>query len=404
MSLNLQPDDSDAWYTLGNTYGAMQDHSRAEECYRTAFRLDPDDIRAYNNCGVALHALGRTGDARDCYRAALAIDPDHADVHYNMSLAYLLDGMFEQGWKEFEWRLLTSEQTNLLCRNTLSRWQGEDLRGRTLLLTAEQGYGNTLQFVRFIPLIKNTGARVVLECQRELEALLSGLAGVDLLVPQGRKLPQCDYWLPLMSLPHYLRVSSHALADHVPYLHADPFRMAVWAGRLESNSHQLRVGIVRTGNPGHRKERKESCSREEFLPLLQIRDIVWYDLQQDGRALDAGAGVAVRHLGAGFRDFADTAAVIKQLDLIITVDSPVAHLAGAMGKPVWLMLPFAPDWRWMLRRTDSPWYPSMRLFRQPAPDSWNAVLDAVVHALRAVERPSEHPGERPVLQTIGVCG
>jgi len=402
--VNLCPDDSDAWYTLGKTYGTMQDHDRAEECYRTAFRLNPDDIRAYNNCGVALQALGRTGDARDCYRAALAIDPDHADSHYNMSLAFLLDGMFEQGWNEFEWRLFTSERRSPFFRNDIPRWKGEDLSGKTLLLTAEQGYGDTLQFVRFVPLIQNTGARVVLECQRELAPLLNGLAGVDLLIPQGRELPHCDYWSPLMSLPHYLRVPSHALADHVPYLHADPFRMALWSKRLESHPHQLKVGIVRTGNTRHRNDRKRSCSQEAFLPLLQVPDVMWYDLQRDGPALAAGTGVAVQHVGVGLRDFADTAAVIKRLDLVITVDSALAHLAGAMGKPVWLFLPFAPDWRWMLKRTDSLWYPSMRLFRQPAPDDWGAVLDAAIRALKAVDRPSHYTSERPVLQTIGACG
>jgi Flp pilus assembly protein TadD len=402
--VNLRPDDSDAWYTLGNTYGAMQDHGRAEECYRTACRLDPDDVRAYNNCGVALHALGRTADARDCYRAALAIDPDHADAHYNMSLAYLLDGMFEQGWKEFEWRFLASEHLNLAYRSDIPRWQGEDLRGKTLLLNAEQAYGDTIQFARFAPLVKNSGARVVLECQRELEPLLNGLPGVDHLIPQGRELPQCDCWSPLMSLPHYLRVSQHALADHVPYLHADPFRLAVWSQRLESDSHQLKIGIVRTGNPGHRNVRKRSCSQEEFLPLLQVPDVVWYDLQPDGRVFDVGTCATVRQIGVGFRDFADAAAVIKQLDLVVTVDSAVAHLAGAMGKPVWLLLPFVPDWRWMLNRTESPWYPSMRLFRQPSADAWDAVLDVVVRALRRVNRPSTYPSEKPALQTIGACG
>ena len=402
--VKLRPDDSDAWYTLGNTYGAMQDHGRAEECYRTAFRLDPDDIRAYNNCGVALQALGRTGDARDCYRAALAIDPEHADSHYNMSLAFLLDGMFEQGWNEFEWRFFTSERPSPLFRKDIPRWRGEDLLGKTLLLTAEQGYGDTLQFVRFVPLIKNSGARVVLECERELEPLLNGLAGVDLLVPRGSELPQCDCWSPLMSLPHCLRTPSHALADHVPYLHADPFRMALWSERLESDPHQIKVGIFRAGNPRLRKDRKRSCSQEAFLPLLQVPDVMWYDLQRDGPVLDAGAGVTVQHVGAGLRDFADTAAVIKRLDLLITVESAVAHLAGAMGKPVWLLLPFAPDWRWMLHRSDSPWYPSMKLFRQPAPDDWDAVLDAVIRALRTVDRPSQSASEGPVLQTMGACG
>lgn len=207
-----------------------------------------------------------------------------------------------------------------------------------------------------------------------------------------------------MSLPHYLHVSSHALADHVPYLHADPFRMALWSERLESDPHQLKVGIVRTGDPGHRNNRTRSCSQEAFLPLLQVPGVTWYDLQPDGRALDAGTGVAVQHVGAGIRDFADTAAVIKRLDLVITVDSAVAHLAGAMGKPVWLLLPFAPDWRWMLHRTDTPWYPSMRLFRQPALNDWDAVLDAVIRALRTVDRPLRYAGERPALQTVGACG
>jgi hypothetical protein len=320
-----------------------------------------------------------------------------------MSLAFLLDGMFDQGWKEFEWRLFTSERTNSLYGNDLPRWKGENLIGKTLLLTAEQAPGDTLQFVRFIPLIKNTGARVVLECQRELEPLLNGLAGVDMLIPQGGELPRCDCWLPLMSLPHYLHVSSHALADNVPYLHADPFRTTLWSERLEGDHHQLNVGIVRTGNSGDRNDQKGSCSQETFLPLLQLPDVVWYDLQPDGRALDAGTGVAVQHVGVGFRDYADAVAVIKRLDLVITVDSTVAHLAGAMGKPVWLLLPFTPDWRWMLHRTDSPWYPSMRLFRQPTPGDWNAVLNAVVRALETMDRPSQYPTEKPVLQMIGAC-
>jgi Tfp pilus assembly protein PilF len=402
--INLRPDDSDAWYILGNTYGALQDHVQAEKCYRRALHIDPDDVRAYNNCGIALQSLGRTADARDCYRAALLIDPDHADAHYNMSQAYLLDGMYEQGWKEFEWRFFASEHPSLSFRSNVPRWQGEDLRGKALLLNAEQAYGDTIQFARFVPLIRNSGARLVLECQPELEPLLYGLAGIDQLVPQGGELPPCDCWSPLMSLPHYLGVSPHALADYVPYLHADPFRIAVWSGRMESEPHQLKVGIVRTSNPVHRNDRKKCCSPEDFLPLLEVSDVVWYDLQPDGRALEGGDGADVRHIGVGLRDFADTAAVIKGLDLVITVDSTVAHLAGAMGKPVWLLLPFAPDWRWMLHRADSPWYPSMRLFRQPAPNVWDAVLDAVVRELHSFDRPSHHPGKRPVLQAIGACG
>lgn len=401
--VNLRPDDSDAWYILGNTYGALQDQVQAEKCYRRALHIDPDDVRAYNNCGVALQALGRTAEARDCYRAALAIDPDHADAHYNMSVAYLLDGMFEQGWKEFEWRFHSNERPSASSRNSMPRWQGEDLRGRTLLLTAEQEYGDTIQFARFIPLFKASGTRLVLECQRELEPLLGGLPGIDLLIVRGGELPQCDCWSPLMSLPHYLRVPPHAMADNVPYLHADPFRLALWSERLESDLHQRKVGIVRTGAGRHRNEGKRSCSQEDLLPLLQIPDVVWYDLQPDGRALEGGTGTAVRQIGVGFRDFADAAAVIKGLDLVITVDSVVAHLAGALGKPVWLLLPFAPDWRWMLKRTDSPWYPSMRLFRQPVPDAWDAVLDAVGRALRRFARPPHRPKRRPVVQAIGAC-
>lgn len=380
----LHPSDADAWYTMGNTCAALDAHEEAERAYRRALELQPEDVRIYNNLTVTLQAQGRLDEAAALAAVGLAIDPGYGDLHYNRGLVLLLRGEFAEAWREFEHRFTTSDRTNPARPDVHPRWDGSSVAGRTILLAAEQGLGDTIQFVRFAGRLKERGARVVVECATELVTLLLSAPGVDAVVPRGSALPPYDVWTPLLSLPFHLGFTDErSLAVPVPYLSPDPARAAAWRERVAAHRGQLRAGCVWAGNPAHRNDRNRSCAPGDFTGLASIPGTVWFSLQRPG---DAGRADRVpegcHDLMTGSMDLADTAAFIMALDLVVTVDTAVAHLAGAMGKPVWLLVPFAPDWRWMLHREDTPWYPTMRLFRQDRRGSWSGVFDRVAACVR----------------------
>ncbi len=381
--LELQPGDPDAWYTLGNTYAAMDEPGKAEGCYRTALSLRPQEVGTYNNLAVTLQALGRTDEAEAVAAVGIAIDPACADLHYNRALALLLDGALAEGWKEFEWRFLTSDRANPLRSRNVPRWTGSELTGRRILLASEQGFGDMIQFVRFAPHLHERGASVLLECPRELAGLLAGAPGVDGIVLPDTVPPEHDFWTPLLSLPHMLGVhDEHILGRMVPYLAADPGREAAWRGRVPRRGTEPVIGFSWSGNPRHRNDHHRSCPPEQFAALLSLRGTHWYRLDIGPESDPARVGQRgiidhTRHIA----DFSDTAAFISALDLVITVDTSIAHLAGALGKPTWVLLPFAPDWRWMTKRPDTPWYPGMRLFRQERRGDWEGVVRRVMETL-----------------------
>jgi tetratricopeptide (TPR) repeat protein len=384
----VMPDDTEAWYMFGNTCHAMQWYEEAERCYRKIVAMHDDDMRAQTNLGVTLQAAGKPDQALAVFANALQKQPEHADLHYNRALSLLLAGRFAEGWKEFEWRFCTSDCANPLPRIPADRWDGAPAPGKTLLVAAEQGVGDTLQFARFIPEVRNRCGKVVVECQRELLPLMRSCRGIDVLVERGQRHSHViDGWVPLMSLPFVL---GHARPDHgasIPYLATDARRRDRWQDCVSQSRMRAKVGIVWAGNPRHKNDQHRSCPPAFFTPMIRETEVVWFSLQKpDAATFPAEWRGIVTDIGPDLEDFADTAAVIERLDVVITVDTAVAHLAGALGKPVWLLLPFAPDWRWMLERSDSPWYGSARLFRQPRPGDWHSVVTAVKAELQKLQR------------------
>jgi tetratricopeptide (TPR) repeat protein len=379
----LAPGDMDSWYMLGNTCFAMDAYEEAGRCHQTVIEQRPDDVRAATNLGVTLHAAGKIEEAIAVFDAALAIHPADPDLHYNRALALLLSGDFREGWKELEWRFSTSDGANPVPRVPFPRWTGDDIGGKTILLVAEQGAGDTLQFARYIPEVKRRCGTVIFECPGDLAALMRTCNGIDVLLERGKPLThQPDCWAPLMSLPFLLNLDRPDGASQMPSIEADGDRIARF-GEIISDAHERpRVGLVWTGNPLHRNDRKRSCPPQFLTGLIASADVAWLSLQVPAppQFPEEWRG-AVRDLSPHIQNFADTAAAIANLDLVITVDTAVAHLAGSLKKPVWLLIPFAPDWRWMLDRSTSPWYPTMRIMRQPSPGNWTAVIEDAACAL-----------------------
>lgn len=363
----------EAYNNLGNSLKALDDLTGAVENYRQALRIDPRNASANNNLGNALQAQGEVSEALLCFNRAVELKPDFAEAHWNRAIALLLSGDYAQGWREYEWGFAAGQRP---VRNfSQPRWQGEDFSGKTLLVYAEQGFGDTLQFVRFLSLAKARGGRVLLECQPELMEVLRCCVGVDELIPQasnGDVSMLFDLQVPLISLPAIFGITLEVLPATAPYLHADAVRVARWHEYLAGEG--LKVGIVWAGRPTHQEDRKRSCALSIFSPLLGLKGVRLFSLQKGPASSELKEMSEVSDLAPVLHDFADTAAAIMNLDLIVSVDTSVAHLAGALGKPVWVLLPYAPDWRWLLNREDSPWYPSARLFRQGTAGNWENVL------------------------------
>jgi|SRR5579859_717665 len=393
-ALRLRPDYPEAHNNLGNVLSDLDRLTEAEASYREALRLLPDCPEIHNNLGGALSDLGCTAEALACYETALAIRPDDVSAHFGRSRVLLLRGEYAEGWREFEWRWRGGTAEEIKLRGFAEpQWQGENVAGKTLLLHAEQGFGDTLQFCRYASLVGAT-ARVILEVQPPLVRLCSTLAGVAQVVARGERLPAFDLHCPLMSLPLAVRTTLNTIPSGVPYLAADPELVAEWRERL-AGLDGLRVGLVWAGSLRLEPElsaidRRRSITLAMMAPLGEASGVNFISLQKGAPAAqsaNATLGLALYDFTANLRDFADTAALIEALDLVISVDTSVAHLAGALGKPIWLLNRFDTCWRWLLDRDDSPWYPQLRQFRQPGPGDWNSVMCAVRDALqrRAVD-------------------
>lgn len=378
------PDYADAYYNLGNLYRSQRHFIAAIHAYSHALALRPHHVDAYNNLGLCFYDQAQPQAAIQAYRQAIALQPEHADAHQNLALALLLAGQLEDGFSEYEWRWQAHGPDNHPLRQVPQPlWDGADLTGKTILLHAEQGFGDTLQFVRYAAWVAQQGGRVILECPSALVRVLTSVPGVSAVIPTGEALPEFDTHAPLMSLPRLMQAGLSTLDTLVPYVTPPA---PVW---VLPPTTALKVGVVWAGNPNHRNDQARSCPLAEFAPLFQTPHVVFYSLQKGARAAEIAPFVkqqVVHDVSDRLHDFADTAALISQLDLVITVDTAVAHLAGALGKQTWVLLSFAPDWRWQLYRDDSPWYPSMRLFRQTAPSDWAGVILRVVETLHAQAR------------------
>lgn len=382
-ALEINPYFDNPYNSLGTAFHKKGQYDLAISYYQKALQLNSDFTLAYCNMAKALHSKGQVDEAITYFQKALQLEPDLADAHVNMSLALLLSGDFKQGWREYEWR----QKLRDFYKRDFSQpfWDGSDISGLTILIHAEQGYGDTIQFIRYAPLIAQRGAKVMVECLKELASLLKNVEGIDNIIVRDEQLPEFDVHCPLLSLPLVFNTALESIPANIPYITADMILVQKWRDKIKSDNSKLKIGLTWSGNPKHVDDQNRSCPLEIFSSFRQLNNITFYSLQKGEAAeqvKNSLEGLKFFDYTEELNDFSDTAAFIENLDLIISVDTAVAHLAGALGKPVWTLLPFVPDWRWMLNREDSLWYPTMRLFRQPTLGDWKSVIDKVAEELQ----------------------
>jgi tetratricopeptide (TPR) repeat protein len=375
-ALTLAPGHPAAHVNRGIALYDLGRYAEAVAAHDSALAAAPDHAGALLNRGRALAALNRFDDAIASYGKAQALRKDDADVHFMESLALLTLGDYRRGFAKYEWRWRRSGMPEQKSRGR-PLWRGDyPLARKTVLLHAEQGFGDTIQFARYVPLLAASGAKVVLEVQPELTALMTRLEGAATIVARGAAPPPFDVHCPLGSLPLAFKTEPATVPANIPYLSADDAHLAKWSARIGA-LERPRVALAWAGNPSHLNDRNRSIAFAKLAPLLSIA-ARFVSIQRDVRGEDAIALASesrVTNLSAELDDFADTAAVIALCDLVIAVDTAVAHLAGAMGRPLWMLLPFAPDWRWTLDGEISPWYPTARLFRQTSLGDWDGVIE-----------------------------
>jgi tetratricopeptide (TPR) repeat protein len=369
---------------LGLALAAADRHDEAIAAYRRALELKPAHATAWNNLGLVLNAALRLPEAVAAFREAIAHKPDFAQAHWNLALALLTQGEYREGWREYRWRESIVELAGQERRYAGPRWDGVVREGMTLLITAEQGLGDMLQFIRLVELLARNGVTVLVSAPRALMSLLATAPGVARVFGPQDSLPAYDARAPLLALADAFGINASTIPAKVPYLTPDAGRCAAVANALSAYAGRRKIGLAWAGNRAHANDRRRSIPLPTLAPLLGISEAAWFSLQPIG---DDPAAAALNAASELIRlpvrsEFDGTAALVSQLDLVITVDTSIAHLAGALAKPTWALLPFAPDWRWQTRRTDSPWYPTARLFRQPRPGDWHAVVRDVLAALR----------------------
>ncbi len=382
-ALVLKPDFAAAHVNRGIVLQELGCFDAALSSYDQALKLNPDFAEAVFNRGCVLNELSRFGEAIDHYDRSLALRPGYPDARFSKSIALLRQGTFEAAWPLYESR--GDVENSGFNKRVFAApvWRGkESLEGKSILLLTEQGMGDNIQFCRYAKLLHAQGARVLLETPRPLMQLFAGLAGVNALVEKGSAPAAIDYHCPLLSVPLALNTTLATIPAPCAYIMADPAKAQAWNTRL-GNGTKPRVGLVWSGNTAHKNDANRSLSLQLLLSHLPT-ECEYISLQKEVRPVDrqALAQGNLAHFGDDLHDFSDTAALCAQLDVVLSVDTSVAHLAGAMGLPTWLMLPFLPDWRWLLDRDDSPWYPTVLLFRQSESRSWEPVLARVASKLQ----------------------
>ena len=385
----LAPRDVRTQVLLGNVLQTLARFAEAADAYRRASQLDPNQFDAPSNLALTLLKMGRAAEALALYDDVCARWPHSADATANRSLARLTLGDYARGFVDYEarWRTATVAKYQF----AQPRWDGADPAGRTILLMNEQGLGDTIHFVRYAPLLAARGARVLVACPPALRPVIETVAGVSEVVADqppggGGGGARFDCYAALSSLPGLFKTTLETIPARVPYVAADPQRVARWRGRLAGDPN-FKVGIVWAGTAGHINDRARSAPLAAFAPLAAVEGVTFYSLQKGPPAAQSAApphGMNLVTLGDELNDFGDTAAALEALDLLISVDTSVVHLAGAMARPVWTLLAAGPDWRWLLGRADSPWYPTMRLFRQPEPGAWQPMMERVAAELSAL--------------------
>ncbi|WP_158280247.1 tetratricopeptide repeat protein [Azospirillum sp. TSH100] len=385
-AIAVDPGHAEVWSNFSSQLRRTDREDAAVMALKRALSLEPKHANALCNLGAILFDAGQTARAEACFRQALALAPNHHEAAKNLGFALLRRGDLRIGFSWYEHRYAAAPLPAPVFDPPVPRWRGGTLKGLSLLAVAEQGEGDTIQFVRYAKLVERGGGTLTITCSHALKRLMARADGVRHMVATGDPMPRVDAWAPLLSLPHLLGTDHGSIPGGVPYLHPAPEDAAAWRTQL-SGVAGLKVGLVWAGNPAFGGDRHRSPRFAAVAPLLALPGLHMVLLQVgDGRRDLAGHALppTVTDLGGRIRDFADTAAIMAGLDLVITSCTAPAHLAGALGRPVWIMLPFAPDWRWMEGRADSPWYPTARLFRQPTPGDWTSVVAAISAELQAV--------------------
>jgi Flp pilus assembly protein TadD len=384
-AIRLKPDWPDGYVNLGHVLGRTGRDEEAIAACSKAIALRPDSADAFVTLGIALMNQRRFVEAETAIKRACALQPSSASAHMNLAFLLLLQGRFPEGWLEYEWRWQWKEFRSSVRNFSQPPWKGEDIRGRTILVHTEGGFGDAIQFVRYLPDLAEKGANVILECPRELLELFAGIPGIQRVVVRGEVPREVDIQCPLLSLPGIFKTRLETIPANIPYLNPNPRRIETWRRRLEAPQGNLRIGLAWAGNPVLHNDHRRSTELAKFSPLGSIPGVTFFSLQKGvagDQVKNPPTGMRLVDLGPQLADFADTAAVISLLDLVITIDSSMAHLAGAMAHPVWTILGFPSEWRWLVDREDSPWYPTMRLFRLRALGDWESAIDSVMVALR----------------------
>lgn len=388
-AISLQPDFPVAWGNLGNTLAALDRYEEAIEALNTALKQRPGYKTAIQNLIAAQFRTSHFDDAYETLRRVTNEQPDDAGLRMTFGILKLLRCEFESGWPDYEWRFKTDEATLPNCSQPY--WDGSPLAGRSLMLACEQGLGDAIQFVRFAPILKSLGAgRVVVQTPTSLLPLFRSFDGADEFVGKKQPIPQTDIFAPMLSIPRLLKMHSNSdFPAETPYLEAEPERVSQWAGRLDPD--KLKVAICWQGNPKHKSDARRSASLTALVPLGAVPGVQLISVQKFNQAtteeLDLARARSLDILDFGEEldadaAFLDTAAIMAAADLVISIDTSIIHLAGALGVPAWVALTNAPDWRWQLERDDTPWYPSMRLFRQKIADDWAQVFEEMAQELR----------------------
>jgi tetratricopeptide (TPR) repeat protein len=376
--LAVEPQNARALQLMGVMLHQRGNSTAGIELIRRAIQINPLSADFHSNLGVILTDCGQYDEALACYRQAIRLAPDDPDYHWNLSINLLSRGDFREGWDEFEWRL-RSPARDLNRGFPQPQWNGSDLTGKTILLHTEGGFGDAIQFIRYAPHVAQRGGQIILDCQGELVRLFAHLSGISRIFRRSDVLPHFDFHIPLQSLPRVFQTTERTIPATTPYLAAPQQIAGYWKERLASEPGP-KVGLAWAGS--HAYSGRRSNSLEIFAPLAEIPGIRFYSLQKGPESRQPiPRGLSIVDYTDQMSDFADLAGFIDNLDLVISVDTSVAHLAGAMAKPVWTLVGFALDFRWLQNRLDSPWYPTMRLFRQEKGEKWTAVVARITNEL-----------------------
>jgi len=381
-ALEIKPDFAEAHCCLGSVLWHLDRFDEAFAAWRHATELKQEYPEPHYNMANALRDIGRMDESIAAARRAIGLRADYGEAHFSLALTLLLTGDFRQGFREYEWRWKMRDQ-GITHSFPDPAWRGEDLAGQTILLHAEQGLGDTIQFIRYAPLVKQHGGRVIVQCQEDLYGLLADYPGADQVIPRGRPLPQFQRHCPLLDIPLALGTDLNSIPSPGPYLNPNLQRVIHWNEAIAAHKDRLKIGLVWAGRPQHKNDHNRSIALAQLAPLADVPNAMFFSLQKGPAATQTPPqGIPWVDFTEQLTDFAETAALLANLDLVLTVDTSVAHLAGAMGKKVWVMLPFIVDWRWLLGRTDCPWYPTMRLFRQRTRGDWTGVIQSIAEQLR----------------------